>query len=117
MRVLLDAQISGRHIGQPLRSRGHDVLALIEDDELSTLSDEDVMVLAAQEQRIVVTSNVRHFVPIARRWNEVGMNHAGVILVTHGHQSYGEILRGLDGLFGGRPEQRDWIDRVEFLAD
>ncbi|HUG48505.1 MAG TPA: DUF5615 family PIN-like protein [Candidatus Limnocylindria bacterium] len=117
MRVLLDAHISGRHIGHPLRSRGHDVLALIEDDELSTLSDEDVMVLAAQEQRTVVTSNVRHFVPIARRWNEVGMNHAGVILVTHGHQSYGEILRGLDGLFRRRPEQAEWIDRVEFLSE
>jgi hypothetical protein len=117
VRVLLDAHISGRHIGQPLRSRGHDVLALIEDDQLSTLADEDVMILAAQEQRIVVTSNVRHFVPIVRRWIEAGSNHAGLILVTHGHQSYGEILRGLDVLFGGRPEQADWIDRVEFLSD
>ncbi|HUG47632.1 MAG TPA: DUF5615 family PIN-like protein [Candidatus Limnocylindria bacterium] len=117
MRVLLDAHFSGRHIGQPLRSSGHDVLALIEDDELSTLPDEDVMVLAAQEQRIVVTSNVRHFVPIARRWIEAGTNHAGLILVTLGHQSYGEILRGLDGLFRGRPEQAEWIDRMEFLSE
>jgi hypothetical protein len=113
---LLDAHVSGRRVGGPLRAAGHDVLALDEDERLSRLPDEDVLALAAEEDRVVVTRNVRHFAPIARQWAEARRSHAGLILVTDPGAGFGAIRRGLDGLFAARPRQDDWGDRVEFLG-
>lgn len=116
MRVLLDAHISSRHIGRGLTKAGHDVLALDQDEALSRLPDEEVLALATEQERIVVTHNVRDFVPIARRWAEARRSHHGLILLTVPSTEYGEILGQLTQTFADRPERIDWIDRVAFLA-
>lgn len=115
MRVLLDAHVSNRHVGRHLERAGHDVLALDRDETLSRLADEDVLALAAAEQRIVITHNLRHFVPIARSWAETSRAHHGLILVTLRHTEYGAILRHLEQAFVDRPNPDEWIDRVEFI--
>jgi predicted nuclease of predicted toxin-antitoxin system len=66
MRVLLDAHLSGRSIGRPLRRAGHDVLALDDDLNLKQLPDADVLELATRQGRIVVTANIRDFARLAR---------------------------------------------------
>ncbi len=116
MRVLLDAHVSSRHVGRRLTRASHDVLALDRDETLSRLADEEVLGLAAEEERIVITHNVRHFVPIARGWMEARRSHHGLILVTLPHTDYGAILRRLEQAFAARPDQEEWIDRVEFLG-
>ena len=113
---MLDAHVSSRHVGRPLAAAGHDVLALDQNETLSRLPDEQVLVLAAEQGRVVVTHNVRHFASIARRWAEAKQSHAGVILITLPHAAYGPILRGLDRAFVDRSRQEDWIDRTEFLG-
>ncbi|MBA2371176.1 MAG: DUF5615 family PIN-like protein [Chloroflexi bacterium] len=116
MRLLLDAHVSSRHLGRPLRRAGHDVLALDQDPTLGSLADEDVFALAAEAQRIVVTHNIRDFAPLARIWAEASRPHAGCVPVTLPHTAYGAILRGLAAAFAGRPKQDDWRDRVELLT-
>jgi len=116
VRVLLDAHVSGRRVGRPLRRAGHDVLALDQDETLGRLADEEVLALAAEQERIVVTHNVRHFVPIARGWVEARRSHRGLILVTLPHAEYGAILRRLERAFAAHPDQDDWVDRIEFLG-
>lgn len=116
MQLLLDAHVSSRHIGRKLVAAGHDVLALDQDETLSRLADEDVLVLAAEQQRIVITHNVRHFAALARSWAEARRSHPGMILVTFPHTAYGAILRRLEQAFAMRPGRPDWIDRVEFLG-
>jgi hypothetical protein len=116
VRVLLDAHVSSRHVGRSLVRAGHDVLALDQDETLSALADEEVLVLATEQERIVITHNVRHFVPIARSWLEACRTHRGLILVTLPHTEYGVILRRLERLFAAYPGQADWIDHVEFLG-
>jgi Domain of unknown function (DUF5615) len=116
VRLLLDAHVSSRHVGRKLARSGHDVLALDQDQTLGGLADEDVLVIAAVQQRIVITHNVRHFVVLARVWAEARRSHAGMILVTLPHTAYGALLRRLDEAFSIRPAQADWIDRVEFLG-
>jgi len=81
MRVLLDAQLSPKHIGAPLKRRGHDVLSLAADATLGALDDPDVLALAAEEQRILVTRNARNFAPLLREWAELDRHHAGCILI------------------------------------
>jgi len=115
VRVLLDAHVSSRHVGRRLAAAGHDVLALDQDEALGRLADEDGLDLAAEQQRIVITHNVRHFVPIARRWAEARRSHPGLILVTLPHTAYGAILCRLEQAFAAHPGEDDWVDRVEFL--
>lgn len=116
MRVLLDAHVSGRHVGAPLARAGHDVLALDRHEELWQLPDEEVLALATAEQRIVITHDVRHFAPLARHWAEARRAHSGLILVTLEHTAYGTILDGLGQLFSRWPATADWVDRTVFLA-
>ena len=92
------------------------MLALDQEERLSTLADEEVLALAVEQERIVITHNVRHFVPIARSWMEARSSDQGLILVTLPHNDYGAILRRLEQAFAARPDQNEWIDRVEFLG-
>ncbi len=117
MRLLLDAHVSSRRVGRALRDGGHDVLALDEDIALSAVADEEVLRLAAAEDRVVVTYNISDFIRIARRWAEADRHHAGLILVTSRHSDYGTVLRGVVALMMDHAEQADWSDRVVFLAE
>jgi len=116
LRVLLDAHVSNRRVGESLRRAGHDVLALDQDEALGSLTDEEVLALAVEEERIVITHNLRHFVPIVRTWMEARRAHQGVVLVTLAHTDYGAILRGLERAFAARPDQDEWVDHAEFLG-
>lgn len=114
MRVLLDAHVSGRRVGRPLRNAGHDVLALDSDEALSRLPDGEVLALATREDRIVVTYNVSDFARLVREWAEARRSHAGVILVPDARAGHGLILRRLKEMFAAHPDQGEWADRVEF---
>jgi predicted nuclease of predicted toxin-antitoxin system len=109
--LLLDANLSGRRVGDPLREDGHDVLALDEQPHLDALTDPEVLALAAGDGRILITRNSRDFAPLLREWAESGRPHAGCVLIwTLGHHQFGEILGGLRRLFAERPDQAAWRD-------
>lgn len=117
MRILLDAHVSGRRIGDALRGEGHDVSALDEDAELGALADAEVLALAAAEGRILITFDQRHFAPLLREWAEAGRSHAGCILVYGlDHSEFALILRGIRRLFDGRPRQEKWVDLADALT-
>jgi predicted nuclease of predicted toxin-antitoxin system len=114
VRLLLDANLSPRGIGLPLRSTGHDVRALAEEPALDALDDPGVLALAASEDRILVTRNSRDFAPLAREWAEAGRSHAGCILIwTLDHSRFAEIVAGIERLLAERPRQEDWRDLTE----
>jgi len=111
MRLLLDAHVSGLRVGGPLGDMGNDVRALDQEPELEGLDDEDVLALASDDGRILVTHNVADFPEILREWAAGGRPHAGVILV-YGieHSEFGLILRGIERWLDLRPRQEDWLD-------
>jgi hypothetical protein len=115
VRVLLDAHVSGRRVGRALRTAGHDVLAVDQDETLSRLPDAEVLALGAKENRVVVIYNVGDFARLAREWAEARRPHAGLILVTDPRAGHGAIRRRLEAVFGAHPGQDEWVDRVEFL--
>lgn len=111
MRLLLDANLSGRRVGRLLERRGHDVLALSSDAAFARLSDDEVLALAVRQRRILVTRNSRDFAPILREWAEGGRSHSGCVLIwTLEHREFGAIVAALDRLFAARPRQTDWRD-------
>ena len=111
MRLLLDANLSPKRIGGPLASRGHDVVSLAADAALGALDDPQVLELAADQSRILVTRNARDFAPLLREWAEAGRHHAGCILIwTLDHHQFGAIIRGVSRLLDDRPDAKQWSD-------
>jgi hypothetical protein len=113
VRLFLDAHLSSRVIGRNLREQGHDTLALDEHRDLDGLDDLDVLALAAQERRILVTHNVKDFPDILRDWAEEGRTHTGcVILVGIRLDQFGLLVRCIEAAFERVPNQQDWLNRV-----
>jgi hypothetical protein len=117
VRLFLDAHISGPRIAQVLREAGHDVRAADEERGLDGLTDEQLLALAAEEERIFVTFDAKDFPMIARRWAEAGRAHAGcAIVVGLDHGEFGAILRTLAAQLAARPRQADWRELTLFVA-
>lgn len=115
--MLLDAHVSGRVIAEKLRVLGHDVLALDERRDLEGIDDADVLALAAEEQRIVVTFNLRDFAPLLRQRAGEGKPHAGCILLAGISQhQFGLILDRVSQALRAWPLQKEWADRAVVVS-
>jgi predicted nuclease of predicted toxin-antitoxin system len=109
LRLLLDANLSAKRIGEPLSRRGHDVHAITAEPELEGLDDESVLELAAARKRILLTRSSRDFAPLCRTWAEAGREHAGVILVwTLSHRQFTEIVAAVDHWNTEVPHAKNW---------
>lgn len=117
MRLLLDAHLSGSRLAGPLGESGHDVRAVDEERELDGWTDEALLAMAAEEERILITFDVKDFPDIARRWAEAKRPHAGLaIVVGVDHGEFGRILDLLTQLLDERPDAGDWHDYTCFVA-
>jgi hypothetical protein len=116
VRLLLDAHVSGPRVGRRLREGGHDVRALDQEPALEGLEDDDVLALASEEHRILVTHNVRDFPDILREWAAEQRSHAGAILVYGiDHSEFELIGRGIERWFELNPEPASWTDLAVIL--
>lgn len=116
MRLLLDAHVSGPRVGRRLQEGGHDVRALDQEPALEGLEDDDVLALASEEHRILVTHNVRDFPDILREWAAAQRSHAGAILVYGiDHSEFELIGRGIERWFELHPEPANWTDLAVIL--
>lgn len=116
MRLLLDAHLSHKKIAPRLREAGHDVLTLSEDPRYDAMIDAQVLDVAVEERRILVTCNAKSFAPILRTWAEAGRRHHGCILIwSIPTNAFGEILRRVGAQLAGMPSPNDWQDLVVSL--
>ena len=116
MRLLLDAHVSGPRVGRQLQARGHDVRALDQEPALEGLDDEDVLALASEERRILVTHNIRDFPGILREWAAAQRPHAGTILVYGiDHREFALLVRGIERWLALYPESAKWVDLAAIL--
>lgn len=82
MKLLLDAQLS-HLIAEELERRHHDVDAVTSRADIpDNTPDDQVLALAANEDRVVVTNNIKDFVPLAAQRINNGSGHAGLILIA-----------------------------------
>jgi hypothetical protein len=118
MRLFLDAHISGRRIAHAPRAQGHDVRAADEELALDEIGDEELLALAAADDRILVTANTRDFLPLVTAWAEASREHAGVIVVAHSirQHPFGAIIAGVGAALAALPDQAAWRDRVHWLS-
>ncbi len=109
---MLDAHISGSKVGRALEELGHDVKVT---ERLERIPDDVLLELAAEEDRILVTHNVKDFMQILKQ-RPPERSHAGVILVPRSvpHREFGAIVSGIQRTLSGL-SQEDWVDRVGWM--
>ncbi len=116
MRLLLDAHVSGPRVGRRLEEKGHDVRALDQEPALEGLDDEEVLALASEQERILVTHNIRDFPAILREWAAAQRSHAGAILVYGiDHSEFELIIRGIERWLDLYPQPASWSDLAVVL--
>jgi hypothetical protein len=113
VRLFLDAHVSGKRVGAGLRQTGHDVRAVDEERALEGLSDAALLELAARDSRVLVTCNVRDFVPLVVEWSSLCREHVGVMLVRNSirHAEFGLLVASIHRTLAGM-QPADWWNRV-----
>ena len=116
MRLFLDAHISGKCVGAGLRQVGYDVRAIDEERSLEGLSDESLLELAARDGRVLITCNVRDFVPLVVARVSLSRDHAGVLLVPNSirHQQFGVLVSSIDRTLAGQTPE-EWRNRLHWV--
>lgn len=79
--LLLDEMFSGV-IAEQLRTKGHDVLAVVTDPAMAALPDDQVLARATAAGRALVTANIKDFIALDARYRAGSQEHSGLILVS-----------------------------------
>lgn len=115
--LLLDEMLSPA-IAVGLRDLGHHVVGVAESAAYRGMPDEQVLELAALEERGVVTANIGDFVQLDAQWRAAARPHQGIVLIASkrfppDRSFVGAIIAALDG--GLRDGSVPVADQVTFL--
>ena len=119
MRLLLDEMLSSA-IARELRARGHDVEAIQEHPEWCSYEDPQVLVLARDERRAIVTDNLvdmrpLHYEAIAPG----GLGDYGMIFIPGGRPrtrgNTGKIVAALEQKLTAYPGENDLANGEDWL--
>ena len=113
MAILLyaDVHVPGPVILQ-LRLRGVDIAAATEEGH-ERLGDADLLALATEMGRVMVTQDIR-FRVLAEHWVRAGRDFAGLVFAHQRRVSFGEMIADLE-LIAKATEPAFWRNRVEQL--
>ncbi len=117
MRLVLDAHFSTARVASPLRTRGHDVRAVDEERGLVGAADEDLLEIATEDGRILVTADVGDFARIVGEWARSGRAHAGcMVLVGLDHSEFSTIVELVERMLSAQPDTAAWTGLTTFVG-
>ena len=120
MRLLLDEMYPAR-LARALRERGLDAEGVDERPPLRGLADEELLAIAALEERALVSENVADFMRLYGEWGAAGRVHAGIVIALSSRFSrtpagYEALAAALAALCSQPPGREGLADGVRFLA-
>lgn len=120
MRLLLDEMYPAR-LARALRERGLDAEGVDERPPLRGLADEELLVIAAQEQRALLSENVADFMRLYGEWAAGRRAHAGIVIALSSRFSrtpdgYEALVAAIAELCSQRPGSEGLAEEVHFLA-
>lgn len=120
MKLLVD-EMWPAALAEQLRRRGHDVVAVLEREDLVHAQDEAVFEAARREGRAVFTENVGDYVPLASDYLARGEDHSGLLLTSNnsyprGHpRTLDRAVHALDRYLTERSDSAALLNRVDWL--
>jgi hypothetical protein len=120
LKLLLDEMYS-RDIAEGLRERAHDVASASERDDLRSASDAVIFEAMQGEARVIVTNNVRDFVPLAQQALQSDSTFYGIVFTSdkslpRNKANVGTFVSLLDALLAV-PVAEEWLPaRLEWLT-
>ena len=120
MKLLLDEMYPAR-LARALRERGEDAEGVDERAPLRGLADEELLAVAAGEERALISENVADFMRLYGEWGAAGRRHAGIVIALSSRFSrtpagYEVFVDSLVELCAQRPGREAMADAVHFLA-
>jgi len=120
VKLLLDEMLAPAVAREP-RERGHDVVAIAEREAWVSYSDDEVMALAREEHRTVVTNNLRDFRPRAAAASlPGGPGHYGLVCIPSTYRrkkaDTGRIARALEDKLAAHPGDDDLYNQESWLV-
>lgn len=120
MRLLLDEMYSG-DLAVELRRRGHDVIAVVERDDLREQDDEQIFHTATEDRRVLMTENAKHLRPLVDRYHAEGVQHYGLLCVSarslpRVQQEFGTLLRSIEAYLREHSAEDALLDSVDWLT-
>ena len=106
----LDADASMNSLTRALLERGHDVTRTPNNWMTLDATDEEQLLGAIAQERIIFTFNVRDFIVLAK----IHPSHKGILLSSQKPMSI--LLPALDYLLS-ETEAEEWIGKVRWLND
>ena len=107
MKALLDEQLSPQ-IAVLLRKEGHDVVAVVEREDLVGRTDRVILEVASSKGRAVITNNIKDFRPLAAEKLARGQTHGGLILLpsvrSRTRRAIPALVAAIGKLLGDHPE-------------
>lgn len=113
--LYIDEDAQDNDLIQALRLRGVDLVRAW-DAGMRQREDEDHLILATSQNRVLYSFNVRDYFRLHTEFLSEGRAHAGIVLAKQQQYSVGEQLRRLLRLIATR-SAADMTNRVEFLSD
>jgi hypothetical protein len=111
-RLHLDADTSKKIVQKALLERGFDVTRTPNEWVPLDASDEQQLLGATAQGRIIFTHNIRDFQLLIGRYPF----HAGLVLCAQRAMKISEIIRALDHMLR-ETEAEEWISQVRWLND
>jgi hypothetical protein len=120
VKLLLDEHYSPE-IARQLRTRGHDVMAVAERPDLVGLGDDELLAWMAQEQRAIMTNNVKDFMPLASRATVAAEHHFGLLFTSdrsmpRRSDAVGRFVEALDDFLQHHKGEDSCRNQVQWLA-
>jgi hypothetical protein len=110
LRLHLDADTSSVALAEALRERGHDVTRTPNEWMRLDASDDEQLLGATAQGRVIFTFNARDFLPLAKRY----LRHGGILLSSQ--RPMPELFKALNRLLT-ETEADDWPGQVRWLRD
>jgi predicted nuclease of predicted toxin-antitoxin system len=120
VKLLLDEHYSPE-IARQLRTRGHDVVAVAARADLVGLSDDELLRRMAQEQRAIMTNNVKDFMPLATRAAQGADDHCGLLFTSdrsmpRRSDAIGRFVAALDAILQRHQGEDSYRNQVQWLS-
>jgi hypothetical protein len=108
----LDADASSKALQQALLNRGHDVTRTPNEWIRTDANDEQQLLAASGQGRVIFTYTIRDFQELGRRYT----NFAGILLAAQRSFSLNELVELLDKALSTTTTD-EWLGRVRWLSD